>query len=299
MRALKCKIDAHDGLRNVQQLFIKVFEYQKTYHMKTAESEIIKWLSNGIQPTQVKYTVLNALKVDGKKGRARRKRLTTFHRLLKKLATKFYEAKAMGLGLEGPKQPTNPKDSDKNQKSRKPPKPPKPTGDATAPPPAPKKLKCYHCGKEHKVSECPTCPAEKKAWKPSQWWAEQKAARKNRDDRAGSAKKTAHPGGEGGARKNLKADGGCGLGGAEQAKQSKEDFGGAHADGPATVAGVPGFWTADGGCNKATIGATYAKALAEAGTDIIKYEPWKLAKLADGTQNEASNFGVLHCRHCF
>ena len=92
MRALKCTIDAHEGLKNVQLLFMKVFEYQKTYHMKTSEEEIIKWLSNGIQPTQVKYTVLNALKVAGKKGRARRKRLTTFHRLLKKLAKKFYEA---------------------------------------------------------------------------------------------------------------------------------------------------------------------------------------------------------------
>ena len=69
--------------------------------MKTAESEIIKWLSNGIKPAQVKYTVMNALKVEGKKGRARRKRLTTFHRLLKGLAKKFYEAKAMGMHGHG------------------------------------------------------------------------------------------------------------------------------------------------------------------------------------------------------
>ena len=29
MRALKCTIDVDEGLKNVQQLFIKVFEFQK------------------------------------------------------------------------------------------------------------------------------------------------------------------------------------------------------------------------------------------------------------------------------
>ena len=56
--------------------------------MKTAKPNIIKWLSNGIKPTQVKYTVMNALQAKDKNGEeARRKRLTTFHRLLKGLLT--------------------------------------------------------------------------------------------------------------------------------------------------------------------------------------------------------------------
>ena len=177
MRALKCTIDADEGLKNVQQLFIKVFEIQKTYRLKTDESEIIKWLSNGIKPTQVKYTVLNALQVKEKKGRARRKRLTTFHRSLKGLVKKFYEAKAMGMVM-GTKPSTKPttesrtgkgKDEDggsnKDNKNRKP-KGPK------------RELKCYHCGGKHKVAECSTCPADRKSWKPSQWWAEQKSKEK-------------------------------------------------------------------------------------------------------------------------
>ena len=107
MRALKCTINATEGLSNVQQLFMKVFEYQTTYHMRTSEKEIIKWLSSGIKPPRVKHTVMNALRVEGKKGRARRKRLTTFHRLLKRLATKFDEAQTMGLGGEEPKAAPN------------------------------------------------------------------------------------------------------------------------------------------------------------------------------------------------
>ena len=107
MRALKCTIDAHEGLRNVQQLFMKVFEYQKTYHMKTSEEEIVNWLSNGIQPTQVKYTVLNALKVDGNKGRARRKRLTTFHRLLKNWQRNSMRPRLWAWNLSPPNQSQN------------------------------------------------------------------------------------------------------------------------------------------------------------------------------------------------
>ena len=55
------------------------------------------------------------------------------------------------------------------------------------------------------------------------------------------------------------------------------------ADGPAEVGGVKGFWTADGGCNKATVSAAYAEKLEKTGVKIVKYKDWKTAMLADGT----------------
>lgn len=43
------------------------------------------------------------------------------------------------------------------------------------------------------------------------------------------------------------------------------------ADGAATVDGVTGWYSCDGGCDKATIVSTFAKVLEENGTELIKY----------------------------
>ena len=59
----------------------------------------------------------------------------------------------------------------------------------------------------------------------------------------------------------------------EDGQSTSIDPGGtnAYADGPATVVGVSGFWTADGGCNKATISHHYAQKLAKSGVEIVEY----------------------------
>ena len=118
---------------------MKVFEYQTTYRMCIAESEIIKWLSGNIQPLSVEHTVLNALRMEGK---ARRKRLTTFHRLLMKLARKFYEARAMGLGTSTPKAKPSPSPPKPGPNPKPGPKPsPRPNDDGDK---APKRVfRCY------------------------------------------------------------------------------------------------------------------------------------------------------------
>ena len=55
------------------------------------------------------------------------------------------------------------------------------------------------------------------------------------------------------------------------------------ADGHATVGGLQGYYTCDGGCDRATIGTAFAKKLEEAGVEVFKYERSRPAKLADGT----------------
>ena len=46
----------------------------------------------------------------------------------------------------------------------------------------------------------------------------------------------------------------------------------AGVDGPATVGGLGGYWTADGGCDKATISASFAEKLAKEGVEIVDYK---------------------------
>ena len=59
------------------------------------------------------------------------------------------------------------------------------------------------------------------------------------------------------------------------------------ADGPAVVGGVPGFYKADGGCDRATCCSKYAKRLEEAGAKVVYFEKPKPAKLADGSVKDA------------
>ena len=58
-------------------------------------------------------------------------------------------------------------------------------------------------------------------------------------------------------------------------------------DGPAVVGGVPGFYKADGGCDRATCGSRYAKRLEKAGAKVVYFQQPKPAKLADDSVKDA------------
>ena len=286
MRALTCTIDAHVGIRSVQELFIKVFEIKQKHRLRTSDEEIIKWLCYNIQPPRVKTTVMNALRIKGKKGKARRTRITTFHRLLKKLARKFYAAKEMGMETGTIK----PKPKPKSQKP--PPKPSTkgkgkdPDQDQKPPDKDKRKLECFHCGGEHPAFKCPTCPEDRKKWSVGQW-RKFKAAGKKEAGTGNKGAGTKNPGGgeKAGFKKALKPKGKCELSAVAEKPKDAAD-GSPYADGTATVAGVCGFWTADGGCNKATISATFAQALKTKGVDIVEHDEWQEATLADGTRKK-------------
>ena len=63
-------------------------------------------------------------------------------------------------------------------------------------------------------------------------------------------------------------------------KSEKEALG---ADGSATINGVAGWYCCDGGCDKATVGAVFAKALQDAGTTMVQYPEPLTATLIDGS----------------
>ena len=135
-----------------------------------------------------------------------------------------------------------------------------------------KGILCFKCGKSHYASNCKASKEEKEKW------AKSPAGKKQAADWAASkknAKATATPGGEdksppGGKpkalKKNSNEDGSCEVG----------------ADGPATVNGVTGCYTCDGGCDKATIGCVYAESLAASGVEVIEYPKPLNATLANG-----------------
>ena len=67
-------------------------------------------------------------------------------------------------------------------------------------------------------------------------------------------------------------------------KSEAENLG---ANGSVTINGVPGYYCCDGGCDKATIGSVFAKALADAGTEIVQYDKPLTATLIDGSTGPA------------
>ena len=135
------------------------------------------------------------------------------------------------------------------------------------------KFQCYNCdSEEHGVDKCPTVPVSRRSWTPAQWRAElKKNPRTKSPAKNGSGNR--HPGGGTNPKASLQSGGS--LNDAKEDGQSTSiDPGGtnAYADGPATVAGVSGFWTADGGCNKATISHHYAQKLASTGVEVFTYD---------------------------
>ena len=55
------------------------------------------------------------------------------------------------------------------------------------------------------------------------------------------------------------------------------------ADGVATINGVAGWYSCDGGCDKATIGSEFAKILEEQRTELVPYKTPLNATLIDGS----------------
>ena len=127
------------------------------------------------------------------------------------------------------------------------------------------------------MKDCPKVPADKKHWT----WKQHLAAKRKREKGASSAPRGEPRGGDpGGEKKSLSvSEAFCPV--CEDGPEAKVECAG--ADGVAVVGGVEGFWTADGGCDKATVGEKFAEAMVANGVEKIEYKKWKNAKLADGT----------------
>ena len=310
LKNLKLELTGEGGVRSVQTLFMTVDKTRTHYRLNTAEKEIIKWLTWNINPKRVRENVKAYLGQDSQKARRAGRKLKHFHALLMGIAKTFQASHELGMeakakkkddGRDGNKlrgkgkgnrtnrtQSTSPNTNPKGRQN------PKGEGRRNKEGKLIDKkgrvVKCIICEGNHYVTQCPKVPASRK-----DWTFEQHLKAKNE---AEASRSGGHPGGK--PKKKLKSET------AEASENPKSDPGGEKpkkrlaskagdseaplgpfADGTAKVGGVGGFYSCDGGCDKATIGNVYAEALARQGHEVIKYEKPLKATLCDGSEQDA------------
>ena len=77
VKKLSCDLGGLHGVREVQQLFIKLRKLRKLHRLKTKQRQIIIWLAYNIKPSNVRKKVQGILKQDTA-GQARRQEAQAF-----------------------------------------------------------------------------------------------------------------------------------------------------------------------------------------------------------------------------
>ena len=169
----------------------------------------------------------------------------------------------------------------------------------------PADLKCINCGGNHYVSKCPTVPKDRKNWSFAQWLdaknsdnsssaaPKRRKTAKVQDDNEdstpretedGSSEETgngqSHP--RGGRSRKKKGSKKRQL--TTNVKALERTVLGDGADGAVEIAGVPGSYVCDGGCDRATITKAYADKIAQKGLKVHHHKNPKCATLADGSK---------------
>ena len=85
LKSVKIIINGKNGVKNVQNGFIQIEEIIRHHRVEVKESEIVKWVCDGLGPESVQTTVKNFLLKDKKEARRAKKSLHKFHRKLHQL----------------------------------------------------------------------------------------------------------------------------------------------------------------------------------------------------------------------
>ena len=97
LKEVKINITGRNGVRNVQNGFIKIEEIIRHHRLNVKDSQIIKWITDGLGPEQVKTNVSNYLLKDSKDAQKVKKSLKKYHKKLRKLAKQFADAYELGM----------------------------------------------------------------------------------------------------------------------------------------------------------------------------------------------------------
>ena len=81
----------------MQNGFIKIEEIIRHHHLNVKDSQIIKWITDGLGPDQVKTNVSNYLLKDSKGTRRVKKSPKKYHKKLRKLVKQFADAYELGI----------------------------------------------------------------------------------------------------------------------------------------------------------------------------------------------------------
>ena len=196
LKKLKCTINPKYGVRNVQRLFIRVDEIKLQYRLRVKDKSVIAVLMKNIKPEAVQDTLYAYIYNGNDNQQKARICLKAFHDLLMWVAK--YAEMQIKLGLisatndrEGNEDRNNSHNGRSNKRrnrnrnskegdangnnnntnNRKGDKDRPGNGSGKGPG---KKFKCFNCGGDHRVVDCPTIPAARKDWTIRQWIAHAK-----------------------------------------------------------------------------------------------------------------------------
>ena len=213
VKNIKITLTGEAGVRSVQRAFIQLDEIKTKYRLRTNESEIIKWVTYNIEPKTARVTVQNYLKQSGRKAKRACRKLDCFHDLVMDIAQQFAKAFELGIGLKSMTKTSGRKtrnqkgnrdnessgatNSSKTRDLKKLPKDEwlklKKSLDAWI-----KEGKCVYCGRQHKVTECPTIPKNMKDWS---WTRIFRSRGHASNSNAGAGGNNGNPGGDKSARR--------------------------------------------------------------------------------------------------
>ena len=150
-----------------------------------------------------------------------------------------------------------------------------------------KKGACYNCGGDHFVTECPTVPADRKNWSFNQWRTHIKKEKglnqpSDKNDGRTTSSDNSDPGGRKRAVTKAEPEDTPGDKKSVTVQDGEDCHEGSNADGEALVGNVEGFYTCDGGCDRATVTHVFADAIIQKGGEYTKYDKPLMATLANG-----------------
>ena len=319
LKAIKVDLGGDGGVRSVQSMFIEATKIREQFGLEISENEIIKGLVHEIKPPSAGKVVRDMLKKDTREARRARKRLEHFHDLLMEMAVTFKEAGELGMGAPKPagNDQNNPRGGGKGKgRGNNDPKGPEPGqnlkgkgnqrggkvnpkgGSGNDERKVPKgDGRCVYCGERHFVKDCPKVPPEKRKWT---WKQHLKAKEQSGDgDRSSGPRGTAKAGEDAPGKPTPRGEKKS-KGTAEATSNTSNDPAGGKkkllastnqneqealcADGTAKVGPIDGFYTCDGGCDRATVGHHFAKKIEESGVKMEFFKEPRLATLANGAK---------------
>ena len=118
LRALRCTINATQGLANVQKLFMAAHKITVQQRVKVAPKTMVKHLLKALKPKSVQYAISDAMHYGTATERSARTDVTAFYDLVQRTATTFRDAAKLGLVLGNSERETYKNEDDKDKKRK-------------------------------------------------------------------------------------------------------------------------------------------------------------------------------------
>ena len=316
---LKCHLSAEGGLKAVEDLFKNITRIKREYRVDCTEKEIIRTVQEGVSPASTVKTIQNLWKAGTREAKRSRVSLKAYHKLLNKVAETAHEASLYGITTKTRERKPRKRDERERPKPEER-KPQQQQGSY-------RKRSCFKCGSDrHAVFSCGRRSEEEKSWGMKKWYqyadarkgtAEQRAVQQEQPKTANRAnggtkpeKETKTANQKAGRWKANQKKRGNAKANPKKVKIARQDLlqvdqhgklttlrapAAEAADGTVSIVGVQGHYMCDGGCDRATVMAPFAQAIAATGKVRLRdYKPpFARAELADGSETPIKQYIVV------